>query len=141
MFYRNLLCGTKDPYLPRNQFYVNSVSHSTGSCTDDFRRKKLWYPLSSTSWMKKKGLLKFNHLLVNPQSTKITFICGTLVAVMIFYYYVKLLRIHVRKCVKNAPKLESRGGKYICMYVVSSLLKKASLALTSDKMKALELQT
>ena len=27
------------------------------------------------------------------------------------------------------------------MYVVSSLLKKASLALTSDKMKALELQT
>ena len=91
--------------------------------------------------MKKKGLLNFNHLLVNPQSTKITFICGTLVAVMIIYYYVKLLRIHVRKCVKNAPKLESRGGKYICMYVVSSLLKKASLALTSDKMKALELQT
>ena len=91
--------------------------------------------------MKKKGLLKFNHLLVNPQSTKITFICGTLVAVMIIYYYVKLLRIHVRKCVKNAPKLESRGGKYICMYVVFWLLKKASLSLTSDKMKALELQT
>ena len=88
--------------------------------------------------MKKK---RVTQVLVNPQSTEITFICGTLVVVMIIYYYVKLLRIRLRKCVKNAPKLDSRGVKYNCTYVVSSLLKKASLALTSDKMKALELQT
>ena len=62
VLYRKCFCVTKVPHLPRNQFYVNLVSHCTGLRARPFSTDKV---RTASYLMCTPALLELSKLMIN----------------------------------------------------------------------------